>query len=125
MQVEHWTGGTAQGYGACMRKPMFLIPLLFILADGVRCKEDEPAKAQFGEACNEEPPFCGDGLECFSGYCAELCKGDSDCSAIDGFRHECSARDLCVIYCDASTLACPQDLGTPMKCGVGLCESTE
>lgn len=124
MHVEHWTGGTAPAYVACMYKPTLMLPLLFILANDVRCKDDAPTGAQFGEACNEDPPFCADGLECSSGYCAEICETDADCQTIEGFRHECLTLGVCRILCDEKTLACPQTLGTPMKCGVGTCEST-
>ena len=122
MQVEHWTGATSRAYVACMYKPTLMIPLLFIFANGIGCKEDAPAVAQFGEACNEDPPLCGDGLECSTGYCAEVCADNSDCQQIEGFRHECLVIGLCAILCDAKTLSCPQTLGTPMKCGVDACE---
>ena len=115
-----WTGGTAQGYGTCMFKPTVLIPLLFILGAG--CKDDEPT-AKFGEPCgrDESEPDCADGLQC-EGYCAPLCEQDSDCPTIEGYRHECLKLGVCYIFCDEVTLSCPQNLGTPMKCGVGLCE---
>ena len=117
---ERWTGETAQGYGTCMFKPTVLIPLLFILGAG--CKEDEPT-AKFGEPCgfDESEPDCADGLQC-ERYCAPLCERDSDCPRIEGYRHECLTSGVCFIFCDEVTLACPQTLGTPMKCGVGLCE---
>ena len=122
MHVERWTGGTAQGYRPCMYKPTLLIPLMFILVDGVRCKDDEPTGPQFGEACGDEE--CAEGLECSTGYCAELCEFASDCRPIEGYIHECRAQGVCRIVCEETTLACPQTLGTPMKCGVGVCESS-
>ncbi len=117
---RRWTGGTAQGYGTCMFKPTVLIPLLFILGAG--CKDDEPA-AKFGEPCgrDESEPDCADGLQC-NEYCTPLCEQDSDCPTIAGYRHECLKLGVCYIFCDEVTLSCPQNLGTPMKCGVGLCE---
>lgn len=123
MQFERWTGETAQGYGTCMFKPTILIPLMFLLGVGVGCKDDEPIGAQFGEACAEEGQPCADGLRCELGYCAQLCKDDSECQTIEGFRHECVLDGVCYIYCDEKTLACPQTLGTPMKCGIETCES--
>lgn len=117
---RRWTGGTAQGYGTCMFKPTILLPLLFILGAG--CKDDEPT-AKFGEPCgrDDSEPDCADGLQC-EGYCAPLCEKDSDCPTIEGYRHECLALGECSIFCNEVTLSCPQNLGTPMKCGVGLCE---
>jgi len=116
-----WTGGTAQGYRTCMFKPTSLLPLMFLL--GVGCKEDEPT-AEFGEPCGRdesEPDCADDDLQC-EGYCAPLCQQDSDCPTIEGFRHECLTLGVCRIFCDEITLSCPQTLGTPMKCGVGVCE---
>jgi hypothetical protein len=116
-----WTGGTAQGYRTCMFKPTLLIPLSFILSAG--CKDDEPT-AKFGEPCgfDESEPDCADGLQC-EGYCAPLCEQDSDCPTIEGYRHECLTIGVCASS-SARKLhsSCPQTLGTPMKCGVGLCE---
>jgi len=117
---ERWTGGTAQGYGSCMYKPSLLIPLMFILVDGVRCKDDEPTGALFGEACGDVQ--CADGLQC-EGYCAPLCERDSDCPTIEGYRHECLTLGVCRILCEEKTLSCPQTLSTPLQCGVGTCES--
>ena len=122
MQVERWTCGTAQGYRTCMYKPTLLIPLMFILVGSVGCKDDEPTGAQFGEACGDNVE-CAEGLKCETGYCGELCEDDSDCQLIEGFRHECFPNGLCRIWCEETTLACPSTLGTPMKCGVGFCES--
>ena len=117
---ERWTGGTAQRYGTYMFKPTLLIPLMFILSAG--CKDDE-LTAKFGEPCgrDESEPDCADDLQC-EGYCAPLCNQDSDCPTIEGYRHECLTLGVCYIFCDEVTLSCPQTLGTPMKCGVGLCE---
>ena len=121
MQFERWTGETAQGYGTCMFKPTLLIPLMFLLGAGVGCKDDEPTGAQFGEACGDVE--CAEGLECSTGYCAELCEADNDCRTIEGYSHECRAQGVCRIVCEETTLACPQTLGVSMKCGVGVCES--
>ena len=119
-----WTGGTAQGYRTCMFKPTLLIPLFFILSAG--CKDDEPT-AKFGEPCgrDESELECADDLQC-QGYCAPRCEQDSDCPTIEGYRHVCSSdieqMGVCFIFCEETSLSCPQDLGTPMKCGVGTCE---
>jgi len=121
VHVERWTGGTAQGYGTCMYKPTLLIPLMFILVDGVRCKDDEPTGAQFGEACKDEPPPCADDLQCDNGYCAQVCADNSDCEPIAGFRHECHNTGACWITCDEKTLECPQSLGVPLTCVLGWC----
>ena len=114
-----WTGETAQGYGTCMFKPTLLIPLFFILSAG--CKDDEPT-AKFGEPCgrDESEPDCADDLQC-EGYCAPLCEQDSDCPTIEDYRHEC-VLGQCFVACDEVTRSCPQTLGTPLKCGIGLCE---
>ncbi len=118
---RHWTGGTAQGYGTCMFKPTTLLPLMFLLGAVVGCKDDVPT-SEFGEPCglDESEPDCADGLQC-NEYCTPLCERDSDCPRIEGYRHECLV-DECYIFCDEVTLSCPQNLGTPLKCGVGLCE---
>ena len=123
MQFERWTGETAQGYGACMLKPTLLIPLMFLLGSGIGCKDDESTGAQFGEACKDDPPPCADELQCDTGYCAQSCEDDGDCQPIEGFLHECRSGGVCWILCDEKTLACPQSLGVPMKCGLGVCES--
>ncbi|MBL9105130.1 MAG: hypothetical protein JNL82_29560 [Myxococcales bacterium] len=111
-----------------MRSPITLLPLLFILADGVACKEDEPATgAEFGEPCDvdeesDQSSPCGMGLYCFKGYCEETCEVNSDCQPVAGFRHECVA-GLCHIYCDAVSLECPQSLeASPLMCSVMWCE---
>jgi len=123
VHVERWTGGTAQGYRPCMYKPTLLIPLMFILVDGVRCKDDEPTGAQFGEACADEGQPCADGFQCEQDYCAPVCVMDSDCEVIKGYRHECINTGACRIVCDEKTLECPQDLGVPMTCVLGRCAS--
>ena len=105
-----------------MRTSTFLIPLLFILADGIACKDDAPKGAEFGEPCGgDEGTPCADGLECYIGYCEEKCVEDSDCQPVEGYRHECEAGGLCHIYCEESTLSCPQTLATPLECGIGWC----
>ena len=116
-----WTGGTAQGYRSCMFKPTFLLPLMFLLGAVIGCKDDEPT-AKFGEPCgrDESEPDCADDLQC-EGYCAPLCEQDSDCPTIEDYRHEC-VLGQCFVACDEVTRSCPQTLGTPLKCGIGLCE---
>jgi hypothetical protein len=113
------TRGPALPYPAGMHSSTILIPLLMILANDVRCKDDEPAGGEFGEPCGETP--CAEGLKCYIGYCEEKCADDSDCQPVEGYRHECEAGGLCHIYCDESSLACPQTLATPLECGIGWC----
>ena len=115
------TRGPALPYPAGMRTSTVLLPLLFILANDVRCKDDDaPAGGEFGAPCGEIDTPCADGLKCYIGYCEEKCMDDSDCQPVAGYRHECEA-GLCHIYCDESSLACPQTLATPLECGVGWC----
>ncbi len=122
------TRGPARAYAAGMRSSTILLPLLFILADGVRCKDDAPAGSEFGEPCGEgSGPVdaelsCASGLECYIGYCEETCTDDSDCQAVDGYRHECDF-GLCHIYCDGATNKCPETLETPLECVMLWCES--
>lgn len=105
-----------------MRSPTILIPLLFILADGIRCKDDAPKGGEFGEPCGEIDTPCADGLKCFIGYCEEKCTDDSDCQPVDGYLHECEM-GLCHILCEEATKMCPQTLETPLECIVLYCES--
>jgi hypothetical protein len=49
------TRGPALPYPAGMRSSTILIPLLMILANDVRCKDDEPAGGEFGEPCGGDP----------------------------------------------------------------------
>jgi len=115
------TRGPALPYPSGMRNSAILIPLLMILANDVRCKDDEPAGGQFGEPCGgDEGTPCAEGLECYIGYCEEKCDDDSDCQPIDGFRHECDAK-LCHIYCDEAPNVCPQTLATPLECITTWC----
>jgi hypothetical protein len=80
------TRGPALPYPADMRSSTILIPLLFILANDVRCKDDAPAGGEFGEPCGgDEGTPCAEGLECYIGYCEEKCDDDNDCQPIDGF----------------------------------------
>ncbi|MBL9102743.1 MAG: hypothetical protein JNL82_17485 [Myxococcales bacterium] len=109
-----------------MRNPTILLPLLFILADGIACKDDEPTGGEFGEPCGYDPDsdeqnVCAEGFGCY-GYCEEKCEDDSDCQPVDGYRHECEADGLCHIYCAEGTSACPQSLATPLECGLDWCE---
>ena len=132
MQAEHAvtvsTRGTALLYPCEMRSPKLLLPLLFILADGVRCKDDAPAGGEFGDPCGKgSGPMdaelsCASGLECYIGYCEEKCTDDSDCQPVEGYRHECDL-GLCHIYCDDATSMCPQTLATPLECVMLWCES--
>ncbi len=115
------TRGPARAYAADMRRSTILIPLLFILAVGVRCKDDAPAGGEFGEPCGEIETPCAEELECYIGYCEEKCTDDSDCQVVEGYRHECEAGGVCHIYCDEMSLACPQTLATPLECGLGWC----
>ncbi len=110
------TRGPALPYPAGMRTSTILIPLLMILANDIRCKDDEPAGGEFGEPCGEIDTPCADGLKCYVGYCEEKCTDDSDCQPVEGFRHECEGDGACHIYCEEKTLACPQNLGTPLEC---------
>jgi hypothetical protein len=120
------TRDTAPSYDDAMRTPTILLPLLLILADGVACRDDEPTGGEFGDPCgynpaDDEPKTCAEGFGCF-GYCEEKCTDDSDCQPVDGYRHECENDGLCHIYCAEGSLACPQDLATPLECGIAWCE---
>jgi len=120
------TRGLALAYPAAMRSPIFVLPLLFVLATS-NCKDDAPAGGEFGTPCGkgsgpaDAELTCGDGLSCYIGYCEEKCTEDSDCQPVEGFRRECEDDGLCHIYCTEKTLACPQSLETPLKCGVIWC----
>ncbi len=134
MQVEQRlisTRGTALPYPWEMRSPKLLLPLLLILADGVRCKDDAPAGGEFGEPCGDSDP-CADDLECYVadcadgkcfGYCEETCSVDSDCRVLDGHPRECQA-DVCHILCEEAGLSCPQDLATPLQCLTVWCAAS-
>jgi hypothetical protein len=79
--------------------------------------------AKFGEPCGGR---VGARL-CRRSQCESVlraaCEGDSDCPPIEGYRHECLPEGVCTSSATRTTsLACPQTLGTPMKCGVRLCE---
>ena len=117
------TRGPAPAYAADMRNSTILIPLLFILADGVRCKDDAPTGGEFGEPCGGDITTpCAEGLMCNIGYCEEKCSDDSDCQPIDGYLHECDF-GMCHILCDESTKACPQNFEVPLKCEFLWCAS--
>ena len=117
------TRGPALPYPAGMRNSTILIPLLMILANDIRCKDDEPTAAEFGEPCGDEASSCAEGLGCYIGYCEEKCKTDEECRPVEGYRHECEPDGLCHIYCDEKTEACPQTLATPLECVLLWCES--
>ena len=117
------TRAPARPYSAGMRSSTILIPLLFILADGVRCKDDAPAGGEFGEPCGGDITTpCADGLKCYIGYCEEKCIEVSDCQLVDGSERECSG-GLCHIICDETTTPCPQTLETPLECNFRWCNA--
>lgn len=108
-----------------MRNPTILLPLLFILADSVACKDDEPTGAEFGEPCGydaevDKTTYCADGLECYVGYCEEKCDSDSDCQPVEGYNHTCTG-GLCHIDCDEADMSCPQTLDTSLVCNMIWC----
>ena len=111
------TRETALPYNDGMRSPIILLPLLFILADGAACKDDdEPTGGEFGDPCGGDTDMsCGEGLECSTGYCTEKCVEDGDCQPVDGYLQECGF-GLCHIRCDEKTQSCPQSLGQPLEC---------
>lgn len=103
-----------------------LLPLLFVLADGVACKDQEPAVADFGEPCGQDDAAedlpCGDGLECSLGYCEETCSKDEDCRPIPDAMHVCDG-GVCKIHCDAESV-CPQNLAaSPLQCVFEACSA--
>lgn len=119
------TRESALPYKPAMRGSAIILPLLFILADGVACKDDEPNGGEFGDPCGYDPETgedrpCGDGLECFIGYCEETCESNDDCRPIEGYRHECDL-GVCHIYCEGEMQICPQTLGTPLECVMLWC----
>ena len=84
------TRGPALPYPAGMRNSTILIPLLMILANDIRCKDDAPAGSEFGEPCGGEIKTpCQDGLKCLIGYCEEECMDASDCQPVEGNQREC------------------------------------
>ena len=105
-----------------MRSTSFLVPAFLLLVGA--CQDPEPEEnlpGGFGEPCvpgalSETPDGCVSGAKCYEGYCEETCVSDADCSSIEGWTHSCVA-GLCQIWCSDSD-ACPQDLGTPLACGV-------
>jgi hypothetical protein len=118
------TGRTALDYSGCMRISNIILPaFLFILAAGAGCKDETPSNTpgEFGDPCVvgsvvDSPDGCVNGLYCYEGYCEEECKVDADCQPVDGWQHKCIV-GLCQILCGSED-TCPQDLGTPMTCGV-------
>ena len=124
MRADHVadsTRGPALPYPAGMRSSTILIPLLLILANDVRCKDDEPEGGEFGDPCGELDTPCADGLKCYIGYCEEKCSDDSDCQQIEGYRHECESDGLCHIQCDEVTMPCPQTFKKPLECSFIWC----
>ena len=122
------TRETARPYNCAMRSPtIILLPLLFILAHGAACKDDEPTGGEFGDPCGydaekDENKTCGDGLECDTGYCEEKCEVDSDCQQVEGHKHICSS-GLCRIPCGQTEGDCPQTLATPLECIITWCSA--
>jgi hypothetical protein len=121
------TRETAPSYPDAMRNPITLLPLLFILADSVACKDDEPTGAEFGEPCGYDPEAdmatdCADDLECDIGSCKDKCETDADCRPIEGYAHTCAA-GVCQIKCTESTNECPQSFATPFECVLDACVS--
>ena len=120
------TRETAPSYAdAAMRNPTILLPLLFILADGLACKDDEPTGAEFGEPCGYDPEtdkttYCSEGLDCNIGYCDEKCQTDADCQPVESFQRSCLS-GICQIHCTEQTLACPQSLDVPLECVLSYC----
>ena len=124
MRAEHVAGSTrgpALPYPADVRTSTILASFLFTFAAGIACKDDASARAEFGEPCGDDP--CAAGLMCKTGYCEEECVTNSDCQAIEGYRHQCEAGGVCRIYCDDETLSCPDTLATPLQCSMIWCES--
>ena len=115
------TRGAALEYAPPMRSTSLLVPAFLLLVGA--CQDPEPEEnlpGEFGEPCLEgsiedSPDGCVSGLDCYKGYCEELCTSDADCRAVDGWTHECVV-GLCQIVCDAQD-QCPQDLGTELTCG--------
>jgi len=117
------TRGPALPYPSGMRSSTILIPLLMILANDVRCKDDEPAGGEFGEPCGGDVTNpCADGLKCYIGYCEEECTENRDCQAVEGSERECYG-GLCHILCDEVKTPCPQTLKTPLECSVRWCHA--
>lgn len=122
------TRETAPSYHDGMRSPITLLPLLLILVDGVACKDDEPAGADFAEPCGydvetEETTNCADGLQCDIGSCKDTCETDADCRLVEGYAHVCTAK-VCQIKCKDTTNECPQDFATPFECVLDACVSS-
>jgi hypothetical protein len=112
------TRETAPSYADAMRNPTILLPLLFILADGVACKDDEPTGAEFGEPCGGTRRWikpCADGLECFIGYCEETMRRRSVIANLSKATHECVA-GVCHIYCDEAAKSARRLSSTPLEC---------
>lgn len=123
------TRETAPSYHCDMRSPTIILPLLFILADGLACKDDEPAGAEFGEPCGydlaaEKTTQCAEGLDCYVGYCEDKCEDDSDCRPVEGFLRECTD-GLCNIVCDETDNSCPQTLDTALVCNIRWCAAVD
>lgn len=110
-----------------MRSPTIILlplPLLFILADGAACKDDEPTGADFGEPCGQDDAAedlpCLDGLTCAYGYCEETCEADSDCRTYPDTKRICDL-GTCNFVCDADW-SCPQTLpASPLQCVFETC----
>lgn len=120
------TRETAPSYPVdAMRPSIALLPLMFILADSVACKDDEPSGAEFGEPCGYDPEiddttYCSDGLDCNIGYCDEKCQTDADCQPVESYQRSCLS-GICQIHCAEKTLVCPQSLDVPLECVLSYC----
>lgn len=124
------TRETAPSYAdAAMRNPTILLPLLFILADGIACKDDEPTGAEFGEPCGYDPETdktiaCAESLDCYVGYCEDKCDDVNDCRSVDGFMRECTD-GLCNIVCNEADKSCPQTLDAALVCNIRWCAAVD
>lgn len=113
-------------HGDAMRTPTLFLPLFFLVADGLACKDDEPTGGEFGDPCGYEPEDdeetpCAESLECDTGYCEEECQSDADCQMVPGYERMCYA-GLCHFPCKTNE-ECPQTLATPLECITEWCSS--
>ena len=118
------TCGSAPDYPPAMRITTAILPALLLVLAAANCNGDDMQPAnlpgEFGEPCipganDDTPDGCVAGLECYQGYCEELCTMDADCTLIPGWNHFCLL-GTCQIDC-TETLECPLDLGTELACG--------
>ena len=118
------TCGSAPDYPPAMRISTAILPAFLLVLAAANCNGDDMQPAnlpgEFGEPCipganDDTPDGCVAGLECYQGYCEELCTKDAECRLIPGWNHFCLA-GTCQIDCEP-TMECPQDLGTELACG--------